>query len=287
MLMGTLNYMAPEQMIGVGRYRRARRHVLGGRRVLRAPDLPAGISGRSRQRHHAQDHRRQPRTAGKGGPGPRPGRRSRSSTGASRNRATTAIPTWRRSAAISPCCGVATTRPARRTSRSNRAAGTWIDCGRRRFESHLEEARQALDSGDFTAALEASQRALLLNGDDREALECEQRARTGLEEHQINEWLTSARTQINLGALTSASLLVDRALSLNSSSPEAAAVRALVDEARQRLAEAGSAPGRSKPPWPAARAACRPATSTRRSPASTKRPPSIRRTPRPRRSAAS
>jgi serine/threonine protein kinase len=105
------------------------------------------------------------------------------------------------------------------------------------IRSHLEEARKALGGGDFTAALEASQRALLLNGDDRDALECEQRARTGLEERQIHEWLTSARTQINLGAVTSASLLVDRALSLNSSSPEAVAVRALVDEARQRLAE--------------------------------------------------
>ena len=80
------------------------------------------------------------------------------------------------------------------------------------IRSHLEEARKALGGGDFTAALEASQRALLLNGDDRDALECEQRARTGLEERQIHEWLTSARTQINLGAVTSASLRVDRAL---------------------------------------------------------------------------
>ena len=106
------------------------------------------------------------------------------------------------------------------------------------IRSHLEEARRAFASADFTAALEASQRALLLNGDHREALECEQRARAGLEERQITEWLMSARTQINQGALTSASLLVDRALSLNSSSPEAVTVRALVDEARQRLAEA-------------------------------------------------
>jgi hypothetical protein len=103
---------------------------------------------------------------------------------------------------------------------------------------HLDDARKALTGGDFTVALEASQRALLLNGDDREALEFEQRARDGLEERQINQWLTDARSALDRGALTSASLLVERALSLNSSSPEAAAVRALVDTARRQLAEA-------------------------------------------------
>jgi serine/threonine protein kinase len=106
------------------------------------------------------------------------------------------------------------------------------------IRSHLDDARKALTGGDFTVALEASQRALLLNGDDREALELEQRARNGLEERQINEWLTDARGELDRGALTSASLLVDRALSLNSSSPEAVAVRAMVDEARRQLAEA-------------------------------------------------
>jgi len=106
------------------------------------------------------------------------------------------------------------------------------------IRSHLDDARKALTGGDFTVALEASQRALLLNGDDREALEFEQRARNGLEERQIHEWLTDARGELDRGALTSASLLVDRALSLNSSSPEAVAVRALVDEARRQLAEA-------------------------------------------------
>jgi serine/threonine-protein kinase len=106
------------------------------------------------------------------------------------------------------------------------------------IRSHLDEARKALGEGDFTAALEASHRALLLDGEDRDALACEQQARTGLEERQINEWLTSARLQIDLGALTAASLLVDRALSLNSSSAEAVELRALVDEARKRIAEA-------------------------------------------------
>ena len=104
------------------------------------------------------------------------------------------------------------------------------------IHTHLAAAREALAGGDFAVALEASQRALLLNGDDREALECEHRARTGLEERQITEWLAGARQELDRGALTSASLLVDRALSLNSSSPEAVAVRAKIDEAR-RLSE--------------------------------------------------
>ncbi len=106
------------------------------------------------------------------------------------------------------------------------------------IQSYLAAARQALTGGDFAAALESSQRALLLNGDDPQALAFEHQARTALEERQINEWLTGAREELHRGALTSASLLVDRALSLNSSSPEAVAVRAEIDEARRRLAEA-------------------------------------------------
>src|SRR5262245_36916823 len=105
------------------------------------------------------------------------------------------------------------------------------------IKTHLEEARKALGISDFTAALEASQRALLLDGDDRDALAYEQRARAALDERQAQQLLAEARSELDKGALTAASLLIGRAESLSPASREAAAVRAALEEARRALAE--------------------------------------------------
>jgi serine/threonine protein kinase len=106
------------------------------------------------------------------------------------------------------------------------------------IRGHLEDGRAALQREDFTAAFEASQRALLLDDNNADALDLEHRARTALDERQIAEWLATARGELTRGALTSASMLVENALGLNASSAEAAAVRAKVEEARRELAEA-------------------------------------------------
>jgi eukaryotic-like serine/threonine-protein kinase len=126
-----------------------------------------------------------------------------------------------------------TPRPARRDSSRQeldrlRAA---------QIRTHLDEARTALDSGNFTAALEAAQRALLLNGEERDALDYEHRARTGLDDREAQQLLLEARSEIDRGALTAASLLVGRAESLSPASREAAAVRAALDEARRQQAD--------------------------------------------------
>src|SRR5258708_4837386 len=128
---------------------------------------------------------------------------------------------------------VSTPRPGRRDSSRQeldrlRAA---------QIRNYLDEAKKALDKSDFTAALDASQRALLLKDDDREALDCEQRARAGIDERQAQQLLTEARGELDRGALTAASMLVGRAESLTPASREAAAVRAQLDEARRHLAE--------------------------------------------------
>src|SRR5262249_46569664 len=92
--------------------------------------------------------------------------------------------------------------------------------------------------GDFPAALQASERALVLDPEDEAARVLEEQARTVLEAAHIKEWVADARLELERGALTAASLLVDRALSLNSSSPEALVVRRAIDEARAELARA-------------------------------------------------
>src|SRR5262249_12838806 len=83
------------------------------------------------------------------------------------------------------------------------------------IRTHRDDARRALDASDFTAALDASQRALLLDGDDRDALAYEQRARTALDEREAQQLLAEARIELDKGALTAASLLVGRAESLS------------------------------------------------------------------------
>ena len=103
------------------------------------------------------------------------------------------------------------------------------------IKTHLDDARKALEASDFTAALEASQRALLLNGDERDALAYEHRARTALDERQAQQLLAEARLELDKGALTAASLLVGRAESLSPASREAEVVRAALEEARQEL----------------------------------------------------
>ena len=106
------------------------------------------------------------------------------------------------------------------------------------IRTHLENARNALAAGNFTLALEASQSVLLLDAGHRDAHDLENQARAGLKAEQLAQFVTNARRELERGALTSASLLVDEALSLNSASPEAVEIRTLLNDARRQLAEA-------------------------------------------------
>jgi TPR repeat protein/serine/threonine protein kinase len=105
------------------------------------------------------------------------------------------------------------------------------------IHDHLERARRALDRGECREALLDCQQALVIDPDSGPAQDLEDRARALLEDQQIQQWLAEARGELQQGALTAASLLVERALSLNSASPEAIVVRRAVDEARQRFAQ--------------------------------------------------
>ncbi len=57
------------------------------------------------------------------------------------------------------------------------------------------------------------------------------------EERKLKAWLAEAKGEVDRGALTSAALLVERALSVNSSSAEALAMRKSIDEVRRRLVD--------------------------------------------------
>ncbi len=106
------------------------------------------------------------------------------------------------------------------------------------IELHFKEASGAFGKGDFNNCLRACQQALVLDPENRPVLELEEKAQAALEEQHLKGWLKEAKGELDRGALTAASLLVDRALSLSGSSPEALKVREAVDEARKELAAA-------------------------------------------------
>src|SRR5258706_1475929 len=57
------------------------------------------------------------------------------------------------------------------------------------------------------------------------------------EERQLKAWLSEAKGEIDRGALTSAAMLVERALSVNGSLSEALAMRKSIDEVRRKLVD--------------------------------------------------
>jgi tRNA A-37 threonylcarbamoyl transferase component Bud32 len=103
-----------------------------------------------------------------------------------------------------------------------------------RITQQLGEARAALARADFTGALDGCRQALIIDPDHSGALELEEQVEAA---QQAHDWLVQARTALDKGALTSAAMLVDRVLGVLPSSPAALDVRKGVEQARQRLAE--------------------------------------------------
>lgn len=106
------------------------------------------------------------------------------------------------------------------------------------IERRLGEARDALARGEFEAAWKACQQAQLLDPEHQAADDLAQRARAGLDEQQLQTWLQEARDELKRGAITAASLLVERALSLSVSSPEVSLLREAIERARREQAAA-------------------------------------------------
>src|SRR6185436_5710802 len=105
----------------------------------------------------------------------------------------------------------------------------------RQLMQHLENAQRAFEQGSFDLVLASCEQALVLDPSNPQAIEIEARARAEVD-RQAHTRLTEARAEVDRGALTAASMLVDQVLSLSPELPDAHAVRQLIDEARVRLA---------------------------------------------------
>jgi hypothetical protein len=259
MVMGTLNYMAPEQMEGkpidaradmfsagalfyeLLSYRRAfpgelpgilHQIMSGSPEPLKTlvPALDAGLVAIVNRCLEKTPEQRYPELAA-----------VRRELAAVRQRLETqatsdpdmTIPVRRLPVEMTPPSGTPAKSPRRDSSREER-----LRIRAAQIQGHIDAAREAIGRDDFDAALQACHQALLLDPENSGALELEDRARTAIDRRQVQEWVREARNELERGAFTAASLLVERALSLTPTSPDAIDVQRAVEQARRELADA-------------------------------------------------
>jgi tRNA A-37 threonylcarbamoyl transferase component Bud32/tetratricopeptide (TPR) repeat protein len=102
----------------------------------------------------------------------------------------------------------------------------------------VESARRAFDQGEFSAAIVACERVLEAEPTRATAAALLERARAAQTDTQIEQWLGEARREVERGAFTGANALVDRAEMVSPNSPRVRATRASIDKARATQAVA-------------------------------------------------
>jgi len=96
-----------------------------------------------------------------------------------------------------------------------------------RIQTLLRTAAQALDGGRFVEALDACEQVVLISPEDLEAAALMDRARHALDEQQVEQLIAEARACIDEGHLAEGAELARRALGIR---PDNAAATALLDE---------------------------------------------------------
>jgi serine/threonine-protein kinase len=102
--------------------------------------------------------------------------------------------------------------------------------------AHLEQAHQALAAEDFEGAVAAAEQALLLDAEEADAIELLDRARAGLDERQAQELLSRGEELLRDGDLTRAMGIAEQALTLTPGSPIVLRLRDEIDRARESRA---------------------------------------------------
>ena len=123
------------------------------------------------------------------------------------------------------------------TPRTPRKGTNREEIQRRRAEElrgYLDAARQAFEGGRYEEASAACERALILDPESEDALDLSERAREGIEQNQIREWLGEARDEYQQGNLGRARDLLSRIFSLDSHSADASALRTAIEQAERQ-----------------------------------------------------
>lgn len=154
------------------------------------------------------------------------------------------------------------------TPRTPRRGLSREDLQRRRAEQlagDINLARAALDAGRFEEASAACERVLIVTENHEEALEISEKARQGIERNQIREWMYEADADLSRGDLSAARQVLSQILALADDSAEAAALQSAIEKAQARWrADEAVAGGRAyldRGDAPAAAAAAREALS--------------------------
>jgi serine/threonine protein kinase/TPR repeat protein len=107
------------------------------------------------------------------------------------------------------------------------------------LDAQITEARAALDREEYTRATESCQQVLSVEPSHSGALALQAQLSTVL---QARSWLADGQAEFNRGSLTTATALVDRALGVRPAMPEGLRLRAAIEEARARTQVSSTAP---------------------------------------------
>ncbi len=99
--------------------------------------------------------------------------------------------------------------------------------------AHIEAANQAMSAGDYEAAVAAAEQALLLHPDEPDAIEILERARGALDEIQARELVRRGEELLRNGSLTEALTIANQAITLAPSVTAARELREHIE--RERL----------------------------------------------------
>ncbi|MEP7306585.1 MAG: protein kinase [Acidobacteriota bacterium] len=124
--------------------------------------------------------------------------------------------------------------PARGSQTPNPADRDPFESPAKRLEEYLAAADQALDVGDYDAAIEWCTQVLVLDASDARALSTIGRIHAARDEHQIQTHIAEARAQLSRGAMELAQQSLDAAHRLSPGHPEIARARdeVLAEQAR-------------------------------------------------------
>ena len=111
------------------------------------------------------------------------------------------------------------------------------------IEQHLAAFERAFDSGDYDGAIDACKQALMLNGAEDRALSQLARVHAAIDERQVQDHLVEARHRLSSGARTAAWHSLDAASMLSPGHPdiETAREEVLAERARARVSAVGAA----------------------------------------------
>jgi tetratricopeptide (TPR) repeat protein/predicted Ser/Thr protein kinase len=100
------------------------------------------------------------------------------------------------------------------------------------IDDQITAARQAIADGQFDDAIAKCEQALLLDPNEARALDLAERARFQRDEAGAKQWLSQAQHLLKAGELTSASNCVREALALTPEAPDAVELARVIGEAR-------------------------------------------------------